>query len=126
MANKKRGYIPLWRCIDQNPILNDGKPFDRFHAWVDLLLEANHRDKTFSADGRPVTVRRGEKCTSILHLAEKWHWSRNRVKRFLATLEANSMCTTKRTNAGTIITIVNYGKPAQKSQQKEYKSNEIF
>ena len=109
MANKNRGLIPLWRCIDQTQILNDWKPFYKFHDWVDLLLEANHKDITFTVAGRPVTIRRGEKYTSILQLAEKWHWSKNRVKRFLATLEVNSMCTTKRTNAGTIITIVNYG-----------------
>ncbi len=109
MANKNRGFIPLWRCIDQNKILNDGKPFDKFHAWVDLLMEANHKDMTFTVAGRPVTIRRGEKYTSIYQLAEKWHWSKNRVKRFLRTLEVNAMCTTKRTYSGTIVTIVNYG-----------------
>ena len=55
-------------------------------------------------------VKRGSQFLSDKFLANRWHWSRNRVRRFLAALEAANMVTVKRTSDGTWVNIVNYSK----------------
>jgi len=104
----QKGWISLHRKI-QNCWFWDDKPYDRARAWIDLLLLANHEDKKICFDGKPLTIQRGQYLTSILKLSDRWGWSRNKTKRFLAVLEEEQMITTDRTNKRTVINIVNYG-----------------
>lgn len=46
--------------------------------------------------------------TSIVKLADRWGWSRNKVVRYLDMLESEQMLNTKRTPKGTLVTIVKY------------------
>lgn len=46
--------------------------------------------------------------TSTLKLSDRWGWSRNKVLRFLNVLESEQMLNTKRTQNGTLVTIVKY------------------
>ena len=103
-----KGWIRLHRKV-RDCWLWDEKPFDRARAWVELLLVANHKDKKTSIGGTPIVIQRGQYLTSILKLSDRFGWSRNKTKRFLAVLEAEDMITTERTNQWTIVTIVNYG-----------------
>lgn len=103
-----KGWIKLHRKVLDCWIWNN-KPYDKARAWIDLLLLAMHHDKKIMLDDNVVTViPRGCYMTSVLKLAERWGWSRNKVKRFLDVLECEQMLTTKRTNIGTLVTIVNY------------------
>lgn len=86
------------------------KPFDNFHAWLDLLLSANHKDANVLIDGKVKLIKRGSFHTSIQQLSEKWGWDRKKASRFLMSLERDEMVTTERTTHGTTITLVNYGK----------------
>ena len=107
--NKDKGFVLLWRSMNDNKVLNDGNtPFDKYHAWCDLICMANHRDNTILEYGNPVIIRRGQRKTSILKLATRWRWDRKTVSRFLSVLELNNMISTERTRKGTTITIVNY------------------
>jgi hypothetical protein len=103
-----KGWISLHRKI-QDCWLWDDRPYDRARAWIDLLLLANHKDKKTCFYGRSLTFKKGQYLTSILKLSDRWGWSRNKTKRFLAALEDEQMITTERTNRQTAITIVNYG-----------------
>lgn len=103
-----KGWIHLHRSI-QDCWLWQIKPFDKARAWVDLLLFANHDDRKIYDGGKPIIVQRGQYLTSIEKLTDRWGWTRNKTKRFLATLEADEKLTTERTNRWTLVTILNYG-----------------
>lgn len=102
------GWIRLYRKILASAIWEHDEPYDRRSAWVDLLLMANHKDKEIIFNGRATVVKQGQRITSIRILADRWHWSRNRVKRYLDTLETLGMITTERDNNRTLIAVVNY------------------
>lgn len=106
--NKKKGYVLLWRSLFDNPLFDDGQPYDKRSAWCELIALANHQDNTVEYNGNAVIIRRGQRLTSIRKLAKSWNWSENRVRRYLSLLERHRMVETKRTKGGTIITIVNY------------------
>ena len=102
------GWISLYRTIQDNWVWKE-KPFSKGQAWIDLVLMANHEDKTILYEGKLITVKRGSFITSILKLAERFGWDRKKVKRFLELLECDGMVTTVSTTHGTTVTIVNYG-----------------
>lgn len=104
------GWIKLHRKILESDLWNSKEPFGFREAWIDLLLMVNHADKKILFDGEPYTVKCGQRITSIRKLAERWHWSKDKVTRYLKTLESEQMITKKRYRNGTLLTIVNYGK----------------
>ena len=101
------GWIKLHRKILDCFIWQD-KPYDKARAWIDLLLIAMHHDKKMLIDDEVVMIQRGSFMTSIVKLADRWGWSRNKVVRYLDMLESEHMLNTKRTHKGTLITIVKY------------------
>ena len=105
-----KNWILLNRKIQQNVLWQDDEPFDRRSAWIDLLLLANHSDHVAIINKQFIPVKRGDVNRSILQLAHRWHWSRNKTMRFLETLKRASMVTVKSTTQGTTITIENYNK----------------
>lgn len=107
---KDRGWIRLHRQIQNNKIWLSSDPFDRRSAWIDLLLLANHEERTLLLkNGQLKIIKTGQLFTSLDHLADRWHWSRNRVRRYLSLLSAQGMCTQTGTPSGTLLTIVKYG-----------------
>lgn len=105
----KEGWIKLHRKIVDNDIWKDKEPFDRRSAWIDLLIMANHKDEKILFDGELIVVKRGQTVTSVRKLAERWHWSKDKVQRFLDKLERDSMCDRDSNNRRTLLTIENYG-----------------
>ena len=94
MAKKDRGWIKLYRQITDSYIWSSSDPFDRRSAWIDLLLMANHETRSFMLkNGREQVIESGQLFTSLDHLAIRWHWSRNKVRRYLALISAQGMCT---------------------------------
>lgn len=103
-------FFKLARQITESAIWDDGTPFDKAHAWIDLLMYVNWADAERPIRGEIIKVKRGSQFTSDKFLANRWHWSRNRVRRFLDTLERAGMVTVHRTSIGTYINVVNYSK----------------
>ena len=104
MADK--GWIKLYRKVRENWIWENP---EYFKAWVDILLMANHEDKQILFNGHVITIRKGQKLTSLSKLAERWNWSRNRVDRYLRLLSEAEMVTASRTPNGTLLTVEKYG-----------------
>jgi len=104
------GYIKLYRDIEQNDIWNNDEPFDYRSAWIDLLLLASHKDHFIIKNGRAIESKRGQVNRSIKQLADKWGWSRDKVKRFLEMLKTMKMASTDKSTLGHTITIENYSK----------------
>lgn len=102
-----KGWIKLYRKSVDNP-LYFAEPFDKWHAWQDLLLMASHERKSFISNGRRVTVEAGQLVTSVPILAKRWRWSENKVRRFLGSLNGSGMSRTDGSALGSAISIVNW------------------
>ena len=105
-----KGWISIYRQIQDNWIWESKEPFDKRSAWIDLLLMVNHDKQKIKFDNELIEVEKGQTITSIKHLAEKWKWSRHKVSDFLNLLEQDTMLVQVRDNKKTLISIENYEK----------------
>lgn len=103
-----RGYILLHRQIQEHWIWASDEKFDDRSAWIDLLLTVNHEEKKIPYNKSFIIVHRGQHLTSQVKLAARWHWTRDRVKRYLNRLKKDGMIEVDCTGNNTLITIVNY------------------
>ena len=90
----ENGYIKLYRCLQDNELWQE-KPFDKSRAWIDLLLLTNYKDGGYWLRGIWVEVRRGECGWSQIKLAERWGWSRDKVRRNIRAWVGKKMVTQK-------------------------------
>ena len=104
MAN---GFVKLHRRIT-NHWLWTGEPFDKAHAWIDLLLMANWKTTKRIFNGQIITQERGQVVCTIKWLADRWGWYPKKVRRFLLSLQDDQMLSIKGTPNGTTLTIDNY------------------
>ena len=104
----KIGYIKIYRQIQESWIWSDGR-YDKAHAWMDMLLLANHADKKIAINGKPKIIKRGQFHTGEEKLAMRWKWNRKTVHKFFQILQTDEMITFDGTYEGTTVTIVNYG-----------------
>lgn len=105
----KRGFIKLYRSSFDTALYNC-EAFGKFHAWIDLLLLANHQDRHINVRGIMVPVKRGQVLASEEFLADRWKWSRGKVRRFLQYLEQQTVqqIVQHKNNICTVISITNY------------------
>ena len=75
------GWIQLHRSIMDHPDWF-AEPFTRAHAWIDLLLLANHKVGYIRKRGILIEVPRGQVGHSEDAIAERWKWSRGKVGDF--------------------------------------------
>ena len=118
-----KGWIQLHRKLTDNPLWTCEK-FTRGQAWVDLLLLANHCDNYFYKRGVKIDVKRGQVGISEVGLADRWKWSRSKVKKFINDLEKEQQIVQQKSNVTQIVTILNYDVYQTKEQQTvQQKSN---
>lgn len=102
-------WIKVYRKIRESAIWNNNEPFDYRSAWIDLIMEANVKPNTFIYKGQTITVKRGEYYTSVRKLSNRWHWSKDKVNRFLKVLIKLDMVRKHNDiKCATLLTIVNY------------------
>jgi len=101
------GWIKLHRQIADNPLWKS-EAFTRAQAWVDLILLANHKDSFFYKRGIKIDVKRGQLGVSEKGLADRWKWSRNKVKKFLKELENEHQIKVSKSNVTQVVTVLNY------------------
>jgi hypothetical protein len=102
---KQLGHISLFRSIRKHWIWSDPQ---RFQWWVDILLEANHKEKKVLIGSELITCKRGECVVSVMSWAKRWRVNRGTVRRFFELLQSDSMIVLKPTNKTTHLTICNY------------------
>lgn len=102
------GWISLHRSIENHWLYEEDRKFSKFEAWIDLLLMVNHKDNKTIMDGNLVTVKRGQRITSLRKLGDRWKWSLTKVDSFLRLLEQDKMIVVKKDTKKTLVTIVNY------------------
>ncbi len=103
-----RGWFIIARSLLEHWIWLDKEPFCRRAAWIDLIALANHTDSKQMIRGKVIETKRGEVNRSIRWLAERWHWSRSKVERFLKLLEKEGMLSHETRQNETVLTICNY------------------
>jgi len=102
-----KGWISLYRSIQDHWLWQE-KPFSKAQAWLDLLLSANHKEAKILMDNTLIKLEKGSFFTSELKLADRWGWSKKKVRNFLELLSNDNMIVKESTKKGTKITIVNY------------------
>ena len=101
------GYALIHRKIINNS-LYFAEVFSRNQAWIDMILIANYTNRKIDIRGNLISVSRGQIARSEANLAERWKWSRGKVRRFLKVLVDEGMIVQQKTPAITLISIVNY------------------
>lgn len=72
--------------------------------FLHLLLTANHQDKKW----RGIEIKRGQKLTSLEHLAKETHLTLQQVRTSLNKLKSTSEITIKSTSKNTLVSIEKY------------------
>lgn len=116
------GWIQLHRQLLDNPLWTC-EPFSRGQAWVDLLLLANHKESFFYKRNIKITVKRGQLARSEKELADRWNWSRSKVRKFLKDLEKERQLIQQKNNVCQILTINNYDEFQKKEPQDVQQKN---
>lgn len=106
----KTGWIKLYCQTLDSEFWDTGDPFDYQHAFMHVLLSANWKTGRMLVNGKVFTIKRGQWMTSTVKLAARFHWSRNKVTRWLKIMHEFGMLDSEQTGFGTLITVVNYSK----------------
>ena len=100
------------KFVIDREFLTDGlwtsEQFTRGQAYVDLIGLANHSPNIIIKRGIQVELDRGDVGWSIVELAKRWRWSRDRVKRFFNQLESRQQIRQHKNPAFTKIAVSNY------------------
>jgi hypothetical protein len=102
------GWVKVDRNIRESRLWNRKEPYDFRSAYIDLMLEANFKESYIPTNHGCVHVNRGQAFISVINLAKKWQWSRNKVYRFLRTLCDTQLVTLDGTPDGTLVTLLEY------------------
>jgi hypothetical protein len=114
--NYSTGYINLFRSIRKHWVWQDA---EKFKWWVDILLEANHKDQKVLLGGKLIECNRGQSVNSLLTWAKRWRTNSSAVRRFLKLLESDSMIVTENVSKTTRLTVCNYGSYNDKRNDDE-------
>ena len=102
------GFFKIQREYIESAEWLNGSPFDEAKAWIDIVGRANYAEGEWFYKGKYQRVHRGQLATSEVELANRWNWSRGRVRRFLRNLIDASRVTVDKSTVGTVITVLNY------------------
>lgn len=105
--NRDDTFIKMYRKCLNNPIFRQ-KPFDKWHAWEYLLLQARNEPTDIMAGDEIIHLERGELYRSYHSLAEEFGWKDKQVRNFIAKLKSSGMLATVRHSKGQTLTIENY------------------
>ena len=101
------GWVPIPRDLLSDDLWL-AEPFTRGQARIDLYGLARHAPGHVRLKGVRIDLQRGELAWSEQSLADRWRWSRGKVRRFLAELVAERMIVQRPNNVTSIIAVTNY------------------
>ena len=110
------GWVKIHRKLCENELWLL-EPFTKGQAWVDLFLNANHKENIINIRGNILTIERGQLGWSELTMCRRWRWSKNKTRRFLKWLETKQQIEQQKSSLTTIITILNYDSYQLEEQQ---------
>ncbi len=101
------GWIKIHRKVTEDE-LYFGEKFTRMQAWIDLIILAAHKPRTFLLRGCEVKVEVGQVTIPVTELAKRWKWSHMKVLRFMTKLQESGKVILQKSNVINRISIVNY------------------
>lgn len=104
-----KGWIKLDRKLLDHPLWKD-KPFSKGQAWIDILFLAEWKARYVMVGGKRREAKAGQCWTTLSALAERWGWSKEKVRRFLQSLERDAIVSLLVTADGTRLTVEKWGK----------------
>ncbi len=106
----QRGYIKLWRKIQDDPLWTETRVFSKAEAWLDILMAVQHSEEpqTVIIGMQTITVSQGETVRSQETWAYRWKWTRGKVRRFLELLQKTNKIRLKNEQKTSRITILNW------------------
>ncbi len=119
--HNSNGWVSLHRTLAPSSLWLSEK-FTRGQAWVDMIMLVNHTEGYIRVRGIRVPLARGQLGWSQKTLADRWGWSRAKVKRFFDELEEDGMIRQQNTKLTSIVTIVNYDHYQNTQQQTNIKT----
>lgn len=119
------GWIKLHRQSKGHWLYPSGREFTEYEAWLDLLLEVNHKPKKVRVKNKLLVCERGQTIRSIKQWGERWSWSKPKVHRFLELLKKDNMIVTVSETVTTRITICKYDDYQSKESESETEMKRI-
>lgn len=102
------GWVKFYRKIDQHWLYPKNREFTEYEAWIDLLLQVNHKPKKVRIKNKVLICERGQSLRSITEWGRRWRWSKPKVYRFFKMLQEDNMIKTVSETVTTRLTICNY------------------
>jgi len=121
----ERGYLALYRKIQDHPFYKERREFSKLEAWIDILMEAQHSEKPQEVliGMKILTCNYGESLKSILTWACRWKWTESKVRRFFELLKNMQQIDYKSEVITTRLTVLNYWKydPKRRTNDEQVK-----
>ena len=115
-----RGYIKLWRKVEDSFLMLDS---EAFHLWFVLLMLANHQDKEHLFNAQKVIIKRGQLISGRHSLSDRTSINESKVYRLLELFEHEQLIEQQKNNRYSIISILNYNEYQSNEQQNEQPVN---
>lgn len=106
--NFDTGWIKIFRSVTSHWLWPKKQPLTRLEAWMLILIETNYSDEVSLISGDFVKCKRGEKLYSLDTWADKFNWSKSRVRRFFKLLVDDSMIELIPCQGTTHLRVLNY------------------
>ncbi len=110
------GWIKLHRQITENPLYFTER-FTKIQAWIDILIECNHKHKMLFIRGNEVNINRGQSANALTTWAKRWKWNDRTVKHFLNYLVNHQMIQYRTSHLTTVLTVVKYEQYQDSTEQ---------
>ena len=101
------GWISIHRKLGSH-WLWEAKPFSYGQAWIDILLECNHRKRKQLIKGQLIETDRGQSSNSLKTWANRFGWSISATRHFLDLLVKDGMIRTDSARVTTLLMVCNY------------------
>ena len=101
-----RGYVKLWRCIEDSGLV--GQP-TAFYLYSYLLLKATHKPKSVVVGGAVFNLEPGEAVIGRNKISEATGLTVRQIRTALELLKKLSLIASRTTNKCTIVSINNWG-----------------
>jgi uncharacterized phage protein (TIGR02220 family) len=105
-----RGYIKIWRKIQDNPLWKEPRKFSRAEAWIDIVMEVqgSPEPKEVLIGNSVLMCNRGESLKSLDTWAKRWSWDKSATRRFFILLKKMGNIDTASERKTTRLKVINY------------------
>lgn len=117
-ADKTKGLVFLPRGIQNSFFWQPKKKYSESQAYLHLYMHAAWEDNdSVVLNGTSHRIDRAENIVSARELGKLWHWSKDKVRKFLITLAEEHYIEIEKKAKFTAYKITNYGEPKKNANK---------